>query len=435
MSKKILLICLLAVLVLCTGCGKDEGETLDVSEVTPAPEEPPVYIISTPKISEEYNSIEDANKEEKDQVREELMYVANGCRDIYQQADKGTTLNVVLDDATVQAMVTRIGQMGFSAVDAFGRMDMQCPQPIIDFGATINGAENTGVSYFTVYKDGQISVYHIGRDKGIWYLIAMSAVWDKNGEPSVLTEGRYAIGEVQFTDKGWLIYNRDTGSFDDNQRSNINSYVFVRVLPYDSVKRGLGQRYVASVGYFENNLFTTNWTEANLGPVDFNSLYSSLFGMYMGTEHLSASNASNWFTTVNDTRLFLIPTSNFEQVVQYYFNIDSAVLKNISDYSYALDGYFFFGYQDGLYNVTPRIPEPEVVDYWYNSDGTLTMRVDAVHKWYGTDRAFSHDLTVRENADGSFRYVSNVVYLEPDSIVPTCRLSDLLNSERAKTPY
>ena len=157
--------------------------------------------------------------------------------------------------------------------------------------------------------------------------------------------------------------------------------------------------------------------------------------MDVGTEHLSASNASNWFATVNDTRLFLIPTSNFEQVVQYYFNIDSAVLKNISDYSYALDGYFFFGYQDGLYNVTPRIPEPEVVDYWYNSDGTLTMRVDAVHKWYGTDRAFSHDLTVRENADGSFRYVSNVVYLEPDSIVPTCRLSDLLNSERAKTPY
>lgn len=435
MKRKAIIALLLAAMTLLSACGsKDKGSSAPAQTPPPA-EETPVYIISTPKISEEYNSIDTANQQEKTQVRDELLAVARGCRDIYQQADKGTAINVVLDWATVQAMVTRIGQMGYPAVDAFGKMDMQCPQPILSFGEKINDAENIGVSYFTVYNDGQISVYHVAREKGIWYLIAMSAVWDRQGEPYVLSEGRYAISDVQMTEKGWLIYNRDTGSFDDNQRSNTNAYVFVRVLPYDSFKRGLCQRYVQPIGYFENNLFTTNWSEANMGPIDFNSLYSALFGMYMGTEDLSASNASNYFNTVQDTRLFLVPTGNFEQVVQYYFNIDSAVLKNISDYSYALDGYFFFGYQDGLYNVTPRIPEPEVVDYWYNSDGTLTMRVDAVHKWYGTDRAFTHDLTVRENSNGSFRYVSNVLYLDENSIVPTCRISDLLNSERAKTDY
>lgn len=435
MKRKSVIALLLAALTLLTGCGGKGKGTAPVIPVTPTVTEAPIAIISTPKISEEYNSIDSANQQEKSQVKDELLAVARGCRDIYAQADKGTAINVVLSRADVQAMVDRIGQMGYPAVDAFGKLDMRNPQPILNFGEKISGAENIGVSYFTVYNDGQISVYHIGREKGIWYLIAMSAVWDRSGEPYVLSEGRYAIGEVQLTEKGWLIYNRDTGSFDDNQRSNTNAYVFVRVLPYDSVKRGLGQRYVEPVGYFENNLFTTSWSEANMGPIDFNSLYAALFGMYMGTDDLSASNASNYFSTVQDTRLFLVPTGNFEQVVKYYFNIDSAVLKNISDYSYALDGYFFFGYQDGLYNVTPRIPEPEVVDYWYNSDGTLTMRIDAVHKWYGTDRAFTHDLTVREHSDGSFRYVSNSVYLDENSIVPTYRISDLLNSERAKTDY
>ena len=86
---------------------------------------------STPKISDKYNSIDDANKREAKEVREQLLAVAEGCRDIYEQADKGTAINVVLSDATVQAMVVRIGQMGYSAVDYLGTMDMQCPDPIV----------------------------------------------------------------------------------------------------------------------------------------------------------------------------------------------------------------------------------------------------------------------------------------------------------------
>jgi len=437
MRKFNIALLLLAVMLLFSGCRKKKtedaiilpGENVSLSQIQPTPTTP-----ATPKISEEYNSIDDANQQETAEVRDSLMAVANACRDIYMQADKGTAINVVLDENTVRAMVNRIGEMGYPAVDAFGKMDMQCPQPIVDFGNDIIGPDNISVSYFTVYNDGQISVYHIGREKGMWYLIAMSAVWDKNGNPSVTSQGRYVIGDVKFSDKGWLIYNRDTESFDDNQRSNINSYVFVRVLPYDATKRALCEKYILPVGYFENNLFTTTWNEANFVPIDFNSLYSSIFGMYMGTDDLAAYNAAQYFDNVEDTSLFLIPTESFERMVRQYFNIDTTVLKNISDYSYALDGYFFYGYREGLYNVVPRISEPEVVDYWYNSDGTLTMQVDAINKWYGTDRAFSHQVTIRETGTG-FQYVSNNLYIDENSIVPQCNLSYLLDVERAKTDY
>ena len=291
-KSRVLLCLLLAAATLLCACGKKGGgeQAADTPDYS-IPDIQPSSVPSTPKISDKYNSIDDANKREAKEVREQLLAVAEGCRDIYEQADKGTAINVVLSDATVQAMVVRIGQMGYSAVDYLGTMDMQCPDPIVFFGSTIGTAEDTSVSYYMVYSDGQISVYHLGRSSGMWYLIAMSAVWDKECNPSILTEGRYVIGSVSYTDKGWLIYNRDTESFDDNQRSNTNAYVFVRVLPYDSTKRALSAKYIEPIGYFENNLFTTTWTEANLGVIDFNSLYAYLFGMYHGTASLSAANA------------------------------------------------------------------------------------------------------------------------------------------------
>lgn len=428
----VLLAVLFGALVL-SACG-DKDSAAASETAAPVETEAAVELIQ-PKSYEKYNSIEDADKKEKKAVREELLAVAEGCRDIYEQADKGTAINVVLDNATVQAMVMRIGQMGYSAVDYLGTMDMQCPDPIVYFGSTINTGADTEVSYYNVYKDGQISVYHLARTSGEWYLIAMSAIWDKEGNPNVLTEGRYAIGDVSYTEKGWLIYNRNTDSFDDNQRANTNSYVFVRVLPYDSNKRALCEKYIEPIGYFENNLFTTTWSETNLGIIDFNSLYAYLFGMYHGTNALTAANSGSYFGAVSGTKLCLVPTESFENVVQYYFNIDAAVLKNISDYSSRLGGYFFLPYSEDSYNTVPRTPQPEVVEYWYNADGTITMRVDAFNAWYGTDKAFSHELTVRPEASGGWKYVSNTLIADETSIIPSGRLSGQLDIERSKTGY
>ena len=438
MTKKLkaILCMILAASFILSGCGNKKEDALDNTPDNTVDAVPTETAASpTPKISEKYNSIDDTDKKEKNAVREELLTVAEGCRDIYEQADKGSSINVVLDTATVQAMVVRIGQMGYSAVDYLATMDMQCPDPIIYFGSTIDTSEDTSVSYYMVYNDGQISVYHLGRSSGVWYLIAMSAVWDENCEPSILSEGRYVIGDVKYTEKGWLIYNRDTESFDDNQRANTNSYVFVRVLPYDSTKRALCEKYIEPIGYFENNLFTTTWTESDLGIIDFNSLFAYLFGMYNGTNCLTAANTANYFSAVTGTKLSLIPTDTFEAVVQHYFNIDSSVLKNISDYSSRLGGYFFLPYSEDSYNSSPRAPQPELVDYYYNSDGSLTMRVDAINEWYGTDKAFSHEVTIREDGNGGFKYVSNTLITDEDSIVPVGQLSSQLDIERAKTDY
>ena len=390
------------------GCGKKAAssetpaETGSTQEIIPQATAAPV---STPKISARYNSLDEGDKDEISQVRAELSSVAQSCMDIYETADRGSAINAVLSADTVRAMVDRIGQQGFAAIDFDGRLDMRCPESIEYFGSCIDSGNDISVSYYMVYNDGQISVYHLGRQNGLWYLIAMSSGWDKNCKPEILTEGRYVIGDVRYTEKGWLIYSRGGSS-----NANANKYSMVRVKTYDADRRALCRRYLTPVGYSENNLFTSSWNTGNWGELDFNSLYAKFYSMYYGAEPLTYNNAgtSAGLAAISGSYMHLVPAEQFERVMEGYLDISGDTLRARSDYSSSRGGYYFLGTQRDYYSVTPHWPEPEIVDYWNNSDGTLTMRVNAVYEWGGTDCLFTHEVTVRETETG-FVYVSNSV--------------------------
>lgn len=369
-----------------------------------------------------------------DLLKMRLSEVCSAVRDIYLSADKGTSYNVTLSSADIAAMLSACGSAGYAVTDSLRNFNMQCCGALHEFGQSISLSDSdiTG-TYFVIYPDGHLSGFMLSREGGIWYLYSSSAAWNEDGSERIYSEGRYAVGEVRYTEKGWLIYSRAASDYDENLNANADSYVMVRVLPYDSEMRTLCRRYVEPVGYLENNLFTTSWSENNMGPIDFNSLYAYIFGMYNGTDMLSSYNIRSYYKAVQGTRLYLVPTDTFENNTTVYFNIDRSALKNISDYSSTLGGYLFLGYNRDYYNVPPKTPFPEVVSYSYNSNGTITMIVDAVNEWYGTDRAFRHELVVRPSDGASFKYVSNRLIEDENNIIPPMKLSELLNVELTKT--
>lgn len=381
---------------------------------------------------EDYNSLTADNSAMLEKLRTAMNAATDACRDVYASADKGTNMNVTLSANTVARMVSAIGSAGYSATDSLGNANMSVWEQMDEFGqSAMQSNENTNGIYFTVYTDGHVSGFNLAREAGAWHVYSMSCAWEDDYSTRIYSEGRYAVGKVRYTDKGWLIYSRDTSDFDENQKANTDSYVMIRVKPYDSELRALCERYVSPVGYFENNLFTTDWSTANLGPIDFNSLYAYLFGMYNGTQQLTSYNIRSYYKAVGGTRLYVVPTETFEKTVSAYFSIDPSTLKNISDYSYKYGGYLFLGYNRDYYNVTPRTPKPEVVDAAYNPDGTITMTVDAVNAWYGTDRAFRHTLTVRPGNYG-FSYISNTLVQDGGNILPENKLSYMLDVEETK---
>lgn len=54
-------------------------------------------------------------------------------------------------------------------------------------------------------------------------------------------------------------------------------------------------------------------------------------------------------------------------------------------------------------------PFGEVVDYLDNSDGTLTLYVDAIWPDRNTDCAFKNEIVIKPYGDGTCQYLSNKV--------------------------
>ena len=373
--------------------------------------------------AQEYNTIAAESSVRISTLEKNLETAVKACSDIYKEADKGEGINVTLSSSTVYQLIAAVGNAGFPAVDSNNDFNMQCYGQLDDFGKSISSSGDISGTYFVVYSDGHISGYQLYREGDSWHLLAMSSQLE---EFKVYqdSKGRYTVDEIKYTDKGWLIYKRNTDT----------KYNMIRVLPQDDTAKQLCARYIEPVGYLENNLFTKSWTQDNMGPIDFNSLYAYLFGMYNGTQMLSSYNVRTYYKAYGGTKIYIVPTETFETVVTTYFDIDTTVLKNISDYSYSLGGYMFLGYNRDYYNVTPKTPTPEVVDYTYNSDGSITMTVDAVNDWYGTDRAFRHILTVYPGTNG-FKYLSNELLEDENNIIPEQKLSEMLDVERSKSVY
>ncbi len=342
------------------------------------------------------------------QWEQSLLQAAQLCHNVYQASEKGTTFNVILSEQVKLQMVDAVASLGFPVIDDNMEFDMRNPESLMEFGSgTIPEA-----AYYIIHTDGHIGLNILTANT----VISLSASFTDT--PKIYLETEYALTDITYTDKGWLIYTRDQSQATDPKLFNVDPHTMIRVTPLSQELRTLCDTYILPMGYSENNLFIVNWSKNDYSQVDFSSLYAMLFGMTHNGENLTWYTAQKYYKQIDGTELFLIPETEFEAITQQYFDIPSPVLRRSNDYNPAQHGYYFLGWQTGYYHVVPRIPVPEVVAAWENSDGTLTMVVDALYSWHGTDRAFSHTVTVEPHSDGSFRYVANTVTEVKDSIFP-----------------
>lgn len=356
-------------------------------------------------------------------LEKEAVDAVSLCAEIYSSAEKGSAYNTSLSDNTVAAMVAALGEGGYSAIDYAGDLDMVNYEPVADFGECINIRKNAECAYFVVHPDGLVHEVRLTYSSGQASALTISMEWDKEGKPSVYTSNQYPIQYINYTSNGWLIFGRVAAESLSEVAPAANSNTLVRVVPYDNIRRQLCSRYISSVSYAGNNLFTIDWNSSAFAQLDFNSLYPALFGSYNGTDMLTAATATSiaGLQMLDGTNLHLVPSESFERIMGHYFNIGPDMLRILSDYSPKNDAYYILAPQSEFESSSTHLPEPEVIDYWYNSDGSLTMKVNAVSVWYGTDCSFTHDLTIMETKDG-FKYISNHVYPTDANNLPSTRL-------------
>ena len=399
----------------------DDNKTVR-NAATPEPATATEAAVPSPDQASEPTAIplEPVSNAKMKEYEENAVAAMEVLRELYLTADKGTASNVVLSDATVAEMVSALGQNGYTAVDFYGNLNVQNAQPLIDFGSGVKAGIEGEACYYVLHSDSTLHANNLAYKDGIASVTTVSVEWDENNEPSIYSTGQYALTRLELTDKGWLICTRDSDSGGSAWAANGNAYTFLRLTAYDDTKRQLADKYMGNQAYSENNLFTCTWSTSDFGELDFNSLFPILYSRYYGTVPLTGSNMGYvaGFEKVPDTDMYIVPYEQFQQVICSYIDVDVDTLQWLSDDNASYGGYYVIGTAQEYYNdITPKVPSPEVTDYWYNSDGSLTLKVDAVYPAYGTDCAFTHELTVMDTEDG-FKYLSNYVYESENNIIP-----------------
>ena len=366
-----------------------------------------------------------------DPIVDMVLESAAVCHEIYQTSEQGASFNVVLAEQTILEMVNAVADLGHAVIDQNGSLNMRNPNTMLEYGIAIQTGKSidTQAMYFTIYTDGHIGANLFNGTQ----LRSVSA--DFTSTPEIYMDIVTAIKSISFTDKGWLIYERDLSGQNSTKSFNLDPHTMVRIAPLSDDLRSLCDTYITSIGYSENNLFTIDWSEASPQVLDLASLYAMFFGLEHNGETLTWYSAKKYYSQAPNSDLFLIPQAEFEETIQKYLNISTSTIRSIPEYNASAQAYYFLGWQTGYYRVVPRIPAPEVVDAWANPDGTITMVTDAVYSWYGTDRAFRHEVTVRPTPNEGFQFVGNNVIADDndifyDCLLPLQRHAEILRTEQ-----
>lgn len=311
-------------------------------------------------------------------------------------------------------ILKRLEIAGYPAVDMAGDYAFVNPEMVRTFSADRQGGTAQSLHFLRVCLDGGLVYTGFCKEEDDWYCQLVRVAWE-NGAAVVSYSLRYPLLELRVTEKDYLIFTCDIP--DNTAASSHDGYIepttMVRLTPLEEDCRRCGELYLEPIGYNYHNLFTTTWTGADMEAVCLNDLYLSLYRAEQGA-HISYFN--NPYPTEDDTGISHVPREEFETLLMQYTCLDRERIRAWAGYDREMDSYpvCIEGPHDGL----AKIPVPEVVDVQRNEDGSLRLTVDALLVSRGTDRAFTHIVTIQPAADGSYRVLANELLEDTDNILP-----------------
>lgn len=337
---------------------------------------------------------------EKEMAEEELIKAAFTAAECYEQLDN--------DKPDVKAMLGCLERASYAASDILSEYGFVNDDIIRRFFEE----KEENLDFVRVYHDGGLMYTRIYEDETGWK--CGNVRLKRNGGKTELSYYEcFSITKLELSEKGWLIYTCD---IPDNTASSdhdgfIEPTTMLRLEKQNEMCREFEEKYISPIGYNFNELFTTDWSTGKMEAVSFNDLYLSLYKLDTGAY---VSYFNNPYPVVEGSPFSLVPAEEFESLIRKYIDVDADSIKAASNYDEGSDAYpvRIDGPHDGL----AKIPVPEVIDVTKNDDETYTLLVDALFVEYATDCAFSHELIVRPEEGGGFKYVSNRVLPSENNI-------------------
>ena len=337
-------------------------------------------------------------------VEQAACTAAEACEDLLTEGQR----------PDMGAVLQRLESLGYPAVDMAGDHPFVNPDLVRAFYADRQGGAAQSLDFLRVCLDGGLVYTRFFKEENDWYCALVRVAWE-NESPKVSYSMQYPLLELRVTEKDYLIFTCDIP--DNTAASSHDGYIepttMIRLTPLAEDCRRCGALYLEPIGYNYHNLFTTTWTGADMKDVCLNDLYLSLYKAEHGA---FISYFNNPYPTEEDTGISHVPGEDFETLLMQYTCLDRESIRALARYDRETDSYpvCIDGPHDGL----AKIPVPEVVAVYDNGDGNLELTVDALLVSRGTDRAFTHLVTIQPAAEGSYRVIANQLLEDADNILP-----------------
>lgn len=339
------------------------------------------------------NAVADAERTVIDfSISDENQFIAD-LDDIYSSCQdmKCKTEEEKLNQT--RTVIESMGSKGYIAVDVENQVNMANAENAEMFLSEVAENRDAGCTILQVMYDKSFVRFDFKSGGNNVMIIRQFYVWENNCFVEK-NEENYKAYTWKYTD-GYLFFERyRMGGYDGD-----SAYTALRVEPLDEKLRVLNRKYIKTIGYDSNNLFTTNWDESDMNKINYYDIYEALYKMKYG---MSSPYSDEGVT-------YMIEGKLYEKVFQEYLPVSTDVLQHVNVYDVSRQMYQYRTRGMFDHSVTPLVPFPEVVDAEYNADGTITLIVNAVSEKDESGRLFTHKVTIKEKENDGFEYVSNDV--------------------------
>lgn len=339
------------------------------------------------------NAVADAERTVIDfSISDENQFIAD-LDDIYSSCQdmKCKTEEEKLNQT--RTIIESMGSKGYIAVDVENQINMANAENAEMFLSEVAENRDAGCTILQVMYDKSFVRFDF-KSGGNNVMITRRFYVRENNCFVEKNEENYKAYTWKYTD-GYLFFERyRMGGYDGD-----SAYTALRVEPLDEKLRVLNRKYIKTIGYDSNNLFTTNWDESDMNRINYYDIYEALYKMKYG---VSSPYSEEGVT-------YMIEEELYEKVFQEYLPVSTDVLQHVNVYDVSRQMYQYRTRGMFDHSVTPLVPFPEVVDAEYNADGTITLIVNAVSEKDESGRLFTHKVAIKEKENDGFEYVSNDV--------------------------
>lgn len=337
-------------------------------------------------VADAERTVIDFSISDENQFIEDLDDIYSSCQDMKCKTEE-EKLN------QTRTIIESMGSKGYIAVDVENQINMANAENAEMFLSEVAENRDAGCTILQVMYDKSFVRFDFKSGGNNVMITRRFYVWENNCFVEK-NEENYKAYTWKYTD-GYLFFERyRMGGYDGD-----SAYTALRVEPLDEKLRVLNRKYIKTIGYDSNNLFTTNWDESDMNKINYYDIYEALYKMKYG---MSSPYSDEGVT-------YMIEGKLYEKVFQEYLPVSTDVLQHVNVYDVSRQMYQYRTRGMFDHSVTPLVPFPEVVDAEYNADGTITLIVNAVSEKDESGRLFTHKVTIKEKENDGFEYVSNDV--------------------------